>query len=240
MPSFAAVETKVVIHAMFSFSEGKVSSLLERGTSAGGINFCIQSFLSGDFTDLGIAISVVWWTSIGISWSRIKSPVTIEISSFFDCGHECDRLRGQKHHLLIEGTVKIVAEGKHLGNIIDVSASDMLAPFLEPFTEFLVCHFAGVHLGNCLYLCLWGYELFLKGHFEGSPGSVVDWVLAQGGGHEVAWPFSCLCSLFEVGEGCGDLRIVDCVDGCINVVVVLKHVPKGEGPVGLAFEGFGW
>ena len=76
--------------------------------------------------------------------------------------------------------------------------------------------------------------------FEGSLCSVVCRVLAQGGGHEVACPFSGLCSLFEVSEGCSDLHIVDCVDGHVNVVVVLKHVPKGEGPVGLAFEGLRW
>ena len=131
-------------------------------------------------------------------------------------------------------------EGKHLGSIIDVRSSGVLAPFLVPFIELLVPHLTGVHLGNGLYLCFGGYELFLEGCLEIGPRSVVDGVLAQGGGHEVACPFSSLCSLFEVGEGHGDLRTVSCVDGCINVVVVLKHVSKGEGPVGLAFEGFRW
>ena len=76
----------------------------------------------------------------------------------------------------------------------------VLAPFLEPFIEFLVCHLAGIYLGDCLYLCLGGYELFLKGHFEGGPYSVVCRGLAQGSGHKVACPFSSLCTLFKVGE----------------------------------------
>ena len=240
VPGFATIEAQVVIHAMFSFHEGEMASFLERGASAGGINLHIWSLLSGDFADLGIAISAAWWTSIGISWFCIKSPVTIEISSFFDCSCEHSGLRSQKHHLLIEGTVEIVTEGKHLGNIIDVGTSSMLAPFLEPFVKFSVHHFAGMHLGDCLYLSLGGYELFLKGHFEGSPCFIVCRGLTQGGGHEVACPFSSLHFLFEVGEGRGNLRIVCCVDGCINVVVVLKRVPKGEGLVSLAFEGFGW
>ena len=104
--------------------------------------------------DVGIAISTAWWTSIGISWSCIELPVAIEVSSFFDRGCKCGGLRGQKHHLLIEGAVEIVVEGKHLGNVIDVSTLGVLAPFLEPFIEFPVCHFAGMHLSDCLYLCL--------------------------------------------------------------------------------------
>ena len=131
-------------------------------------------------------------------------------------------------------------EGKHLGSIINTRSSGVLAPFLVPLIELLVPHFTGVHLGNGLYLCFGGYELFLKGCFEIGPCSIVDRVLTQGGGHEVACPFSGLCSLFEVGKGRGNLHIVGCVDGCINVVVVLKRVPKGEGPVSLAFKGFGW
>ena len=46
--------------------------------------------------------------------------------------------------------------------------------------------------------------------------------------------------LFEVGESYGDLCIICGVDGLINGVVVLKHVPKGKGPVGLAIEVLGW
>ena len=240
MPSFVTIEAQVVIHAMLPFCEGKTALFLERGTSTGGINFCIQSILSGDFADSGIAVSVAWWTSIGISWSRVKSPVSVEVSSLFDCGCKCCRLRSQKRHLLVEGAIEIVAEGKHLGSIIDARSSGMLAPFLVPFIEFLVPHLTGVHLGNGLYLCFGGYELLLKGCFEIGPCSAVDRVLAQGGGHEVTCPFSSLCSLFEVGEGCGDLCIVSCVDGRINLVVVLKHVPKGKGPVGFALKGFGW
>ena len=225
---------------MFPFGKGRVALFLKRGSSAGGINLCIRSFLSGDFTDLSIAISAVWWTSIGISWSCVKSPVAIEVSSFFDCGRKCSGLRRQKHHLLIEGAIEIVAEGKHLGHIINLGSTGMLAPFLVPFVELSVPHLAGIHLGNCLYLCLRGYELFLEGRFKIGPCSVVDRVLAQDGGHEVTCPFSGLCFLFEMSEGRGDLRIVCCVDGCINVVVVLKCVPKGEGLVSLAFEGFRW
>ena len=240
VPSFATIEAEVIVHAMFSFSKGKAALFLERGTSAGGIDLCIWSFLSGDFVDSGIVISVAWWTSIGISWSCVKLPVTIEISSLFDHGHQSSGLGSQKRHLLIEGTIEIVAEGKHLGSIIDTRLSGMLAPFLVPLIELSVPHLAGIHLGNCLYLCFGGYELFLEGCFEIGPCSVVHRVLAQGGGHEVTCPFSGLCSLFEVGEGRGDLRIVCCVDGCINVVVVLKHVPKGEGPISLSFEGFRW
>ena len=131
-------------------------------------------------------------------------------------------------------------EGEHLGCIINVRSSGMLAPFLVPLIEFSVPHLAGVHLGNGLYLCLGGYELLLEGCLKIGPCSIVNRVLAQGGGHEVTCPFSGLCPLFEVGEGRGDLRTVGCVDGHINVIVVLKRVPKGEGPVSLAFEGFGW
>ena len=116
----------------------------------------------------------------------------------------------------------------------------MLAPFLVPFIELSVPHLAGIHLGNGLYLCFGGYKLLLKGCLEIGPCSVVDRVLAQGSGHEVACPFSSLCPLLEMGEGCGNLHTVGCVDGRINVVVVFKRVPKGKGPVGLAFEGFGW
>ena len=90
---FATVEAQVVIHTMFPFCEGKTASFLERSASAGGVNLRIWSFLGGDFTDSGIAISVAWWTSIGISWSCVKLPVTIEISSFFDCSCKCGRLR---------------------------------------------------------------------------------------------------------------------------------------------------
>ena len=240
VPSFTAIEAQVVIHAVLPFHEGKMSAFLERGASADNIYLRIWSFLSGDFMDSGIVISVAWWAFIGISWSRIKSPIAIKVSSFFDCGCKCSGLRSQKSHLLIEGAVEIVVEGKHLGSIIDVRSSGVLAPFLVPLIELSVPHLAGVHLGNGLYLCFRGYELLLKGCLKISPCSVVDRVLAQGSGHEVACPFSGLCSLFEVGEGRGNLCTVSCVDGHINVVVVLKRVPKGEGPVGLAFEGFGW
>ena len=103
-----------------------------------------------------------WWTFIEISWSSVKSPVAIEISSFLDCSYECSELRSQKHHLLIEGAVEIVVEGKHLGNIINFGMAGMLAPFLILLIELLVPHLACVHLSNCLYLCLGWYELFLK------------------------------------------------------------------------------
>ena len=169
MPGFATIEAEVIVYAMFPFGKGKAASFLKRGTSTGGIDLCIQSFLSGDFTDSGIAISAAWWTSIGISWSHVKSPVTIEVSSFFDHGCEHSGLRSQKCHLLIEGTIEIVAEGKHLGSIVNTRSSGMLAPFLVPLIEFLVPHLAGIHLGNCLYLCFGGYELFLKSHFEIGP-----------------------------------------------------------------------
>jgi len=114
----------------------------------------------------------------------------IKISSFLNCSCKCGRLRCQKHHLLIEGTVKIVAEGKHLGNIVDVGTSGMLASFLEPFIEFSIPHFAGMYLGDCLYLCFRGYELFLKSHFKSGPHSIVCGGVAQGGGHEVTCPLS--------------------------------------------------
>ena len=65
--SFATVEAQVVIHAMFPFYEGKAALFLEKGATSGGINLRIWSFLSGDFVDLCIIISMVWWTSIGIS-----------------------------------------------------------------------------------------------------------------------------------------------------------------------------
>ena len=182
---------------MFPLHKGKTASFLEWGATLGGVDFCIWSFLSGDFTDSGVVISVAWWTSIGISWSCIKSPVTIKISSFLDRGCEHGRLRCQKHHLLIEGAVEIVAEGKHLGSIIDMGPLGMLAPFLVPLVELLVPCLAGIHLGNCLYLCLRGYELFLKNRFEIGPCSVVCWGVAQGGGHEVACPFSGLCSFLK-------------------------------------------
>ena len=94
VPSFAAIEAQVVIYVMLPFCKGKTASFLERGPSAGGINLCVWSFLSGDFADSGIAISAAWWTSIGISWSCIKSPIAIEVSSFFDCGCKCGGLRG--------------------------------------------------------------------------------------------------------------------------------------------------
>ena len=94
MSGFAAIEAQVVIHAMLSFRKGKMASFLERGPSVGGVNLCIWSFLSGDFSDSGIIISTVWWTSIGISWSCVKSPIAIKVSSFFDCGCKCSGLRG--------------------------------------------------------------------------------------------------------------------------------------------------
>ena len=78
MPAFAVIEAEVIVYVMFPFSKGKAALFLERGTSAGGIDLCIRSFLSDDFTDSGIAISVAWWTSIGISWSSVKLPVTIK------------------------------------------------------------------------------------------------------------------------------------------------------------------
>ena len=240
VPGLAAIEAQVVIHAVFPFREGKMSSFLERGASAGGVNLRIRSFLSGDFVDSGIVISAAWWTSIGISWSCVKPPITIEVSGFFSHSCKGSGLRGQKSHLLIEGAVEIVVEGKHLGSIIDLRLSGMLAPFLVPLIEFSVPHLAGVHLGNGLYLRFGGYELLLESCLEIGPCFIVDRVLAQGGGHEVACPFFGLCSLFEVGEGRGDLCTVGCVDGRINVVVVLKCVPKGKGPVGLAFKGFRW
>ena len=240
VPGFATIEAQVVIHAMLPFCKGKTALFLERGAPAGGVNLCIRGFLSGDFVDSSIVISAAWWTPIGISWSCIKSPIAIEVSSFFDRGCKCSGLRGQKSHFLIEGAIEIVAEGKHLGSIVDMRSSSMLAPLLVPLIEFLVPYLAGVHLGNGLYLCFRGYELLLEGCLEIGPCSIVDRVLAQGSGHEVACPFSGLCSLFEVGEGRSDLHTVGCVDGHINVVVVLKHVPKGEGPVSLAFKGFGW
>ena len=154
MSSFATIETKVVVHAVFPFCEGEAALFLERGATSSGVNFCIWSLLSGDFMDLCIVISAAWWTSIRISWSCIKSPVTIEISSFLDHSCECGRLRCQKHHLLVEGTIEIVTEGKHLGSIIDVRSLGMLALFLEPFIEISIPQSAGIHLGNCLYLCL--------------------------------------------------------------------------------------
>ena len=94
MPSFAAVEAQVVIYAVLPFRKGETSTFLERGASASGINLCIRSFLSGDFADSSIVISVAWWTSIGISWSHVKSPIAIEVSSFFDRGCKCGGLRG--------------------------------------------------------------------------------------------------------------------------------------------------
>ena len=205
---------------MFLFCKSKAASFLERGATSSGINLHVGSFLSGNFVDLCIVISVAWWTSIGISWSSIESPVAIEISSFLDCGCECGRLRCQKHHLLIEGAIEIVAEGKHLGNIINSGTADMLAPFLEPFIELAVPHFACVHLGNGLYLCLGWYELFLKGRFEISPWSVIGRCVHQGSGHEITCPFSGLCFLLKVGEGCGNLLICGCIDGLVNGAVV--------------------
>ena len=148
---------------MLSFCEGKVSLFLKRGATSGGINLCIWSLLSGNFMDSCIVISAVWWTSIRISWSCIKSPVAIKISSFLDCSCKCGRLRCQKHHFLIEGAIEVIAEGKHLGNIVYSGTVGMLAPFLELFIEFLISHLACVHLGDCLYLCLGWYKLFLEG-----------------------------------------------------------------------------
>ena len=147
---------------MFSFHESKAALFPKRGASSSGIDLCIRSFLSGDFMDSCIVISMAWWTFIEISWSSVKLPVAIEISSFLDCSYECSGLRSQKHHLLIEGTVEIVVEGKHLGNIIDFGTAGVLASFLVLLVELSVPHFACMHLGNCLYLCLRWYELFLK------------------------------------------------------------------------------
>ena len=94
MPSFAAIEAQVIIHAMLPFCKGKTASFLERGASAGSVNLRIWGFLSGDFVDLSIVISAAWWTSIGISWSCVKSPIAIEVSSFFDRGCKGGGLRG--------------------------------------------------------------------------------------------------------------------------------------------------
>ena len=225
---------------MFSFRESKAALFPKRGASSSGIDLRIRSFLSGDFTDSSIVISMAWWTFIEISWSGVKSPVAIKISSFLDCSYKCSGLRSQKHHLLIEGAVEIVVEGKHLGNIFDFGTAGMLAPFLVLLVELSVPHLACMHLGDCLYLCLGWYELFLKSWFKISPCSVVDRCLFQGSSHKVTCPFSSLCSLLEVSKGHSNFLICSCVDGLINGVVVLKCVSKGEGPVSLAIEMLGW
>ena len=164
----------------------------------------------------------------------------IEISSFLNHSCECGRLRSQKHHLLVEGTIEVIVEGKHLGSIIYFGTVGMLAPFLEPLVGFPISHLACVHLGDGLYLCLGWYKLFLEGHFEIGPWSVVRRCVAQGSGHEIVCPFASLCSLFEMCEGSCDLLIGIGVDALVNAILVLKCVPKGEGPFGFAIKMFRW
>jgi hypothetical protein len=56
MPYLSAVKAKVILHVMFPFSRGKVSSFLEWGLALSTVDFYIWSFYSSDFADPDIGI----------------------------------------------------------------------------------------------------------------------------------------------------------------------------------------
>jgi hypothetical protein len=58
MPYLSTVKAKVILHAMFPFSRGKVSLFLEQGLASSTVDFYIWSFYSGDFADPDIDIAM--------------------------------------------------------------------------------------------------------------------------------------------------------------------------------------
>jgi len=79
----------------------------------------------------------------------------------------------------VESGIQSSAECIHLSSIIHVGSSGIFAPFLVPFTEFLVPLWSVMYILDRFILCFWGDELLFEGIFKGVPPSVINRVCCK-------------------------------------------------------------
>jgi len=99
----------------------------------------------------------------------------------------------------VKGSIQGSAERIHFSSFIYVGSSGIFAPFLVPFTEFLVSLWGVIYILDCFILCLWGNELVFEGIFKGIPRSIGNRVCYKCYCDVIAGPISGLGSLFEIG-----------------------------------------
>jgi len=79
----------------------------------------------------------------------------------------------------VESGIQSSVECIHLSSIIHIGSSGIFAPFLVPFTKFLVPLRSVMYILNRFILHFWGDELVFKGIFKGLPPSIINRVCCK-------------------------------------------------------------
>jgi len=99
----------------------------------------------------------------------------------------------------VKSGIQSSVECVHFSSVIHVGSSGIFAPFLVPFTKFLVSLQSVMYILNCFILHFWGDELVFEGIFKGLPHSISNRVCRKCGSNMITSPVSGLSSLFEIG-----------------------------------------